>query len=424
MRKAAAELKISQQPLAHFLAEERRQGVAMALTRTTRAAPLYNAAAGGSVATLSATAAAVSKSSFWARLKANERGPTGPVPPPPHHPAVTPLSPPRPDPAGEESSRLLGTLGDKKIVFEPFKHPFLLLEEITHTFAPVFKEYAPGPEGAPAFPILNLAAPEFYCPWGGRHHMKHVGENQQAMAAMMVVAAKSPVLVPSASTTRHRAAKTVRTLAMHRSNYLQTVQNRPRAVPKAVGLAPIPTIIAQNTPKAAERPRPGFCECCYEKYSNLERHVKGEAHRKLVSNSEFYRVVDRVLWTLARPLARPETTEQHSPVSQRTTPLSPAKSLNNASGQLPLRVKSVLPLRNITNQIPPSAVAAKPPYTGAAIGLTLSVPALAGDVEQAMLGIHEAESSESPIISSPSLKRRRSQRLVGRAARIPGKFVL
>jgi hypothetical protein len=84
--------------------------------------------------------------------------------------------------------------------------------------------------------------------------------------------------------------------------------------------------------------------------------------------------------------------------------LSPAKSVISS---IPARIKSI-PLKNITNQMLPISPADVP----------------VAPVRTTNKGLDVVDiGSDSPIYSSPSLKRRRSQRLVGRP-RTSGKFVL
>jgi hypothetical protein len=214
-------------------------------------------------------------------------------------------------------------------------------------------------------------------------------------------APSKPVLVPAGQ--KHRVAKTIRTLAQHRVHTEEQARNRPKLTLKGLGHAPLPPIAAPvRTNPTGERPRPGFCECCYEKYSNLEKHLDRDTHRRLVCTGEFYRSVDRVLATLVRPAAKYSYEENLS--QPLDAPPSPAKS---AVGMHPMRIKSI-PLKNITNQIPfPVNNATKP----------IAVHAMAMD--EVDVG------SDSPIYSSPSLKRRRSQRLVGRSSgRATARFVL
>lgn len=383
LKKAIPELKYTND-LSHMLAEEKRLGVAAGtMNRPARGlAPLYNAAAG-----------AVPPNQLQAALQRLKAEPAA------ESNAAGPLMPLTNVQVGP---KLLGVIGEKKVIYMPFKHPFLLLEECTHTFAPVYKEYAPityadsSTHTVSTYPKLCVGSQEYHCPWINRHHGP-----EKDKTLIIPPPSSRPILVSHA---KNRVAQTIRTLAQHRSNTEKRIQMRPRMSPRAVGRAPLPAIGFHGTPKQQpERPRPGFCECCYEKYSNLEQHIKAENHRKLVSNSEFYRTVDRVLWTLMRPAARvvPQQADG-SPVSQREAPLSPAKSV--ASGNHLPRVKSI-PLRNITNHM--SHAPAAP-----------AIPKPVQDLDIVEIG------SDSPIYSSPSLKRRRSQRLVGRSTRFSGKFVL
>lgn len=52
---------------------------------------------------------------------------------------------------------------------------------------------------------------------------------------------------------------------------------------------------------AAHRARPGFCECCCEKYSDLEKHVKEPVHRQFALQSDNYEAIDNFLNGLKRP---------------------------------------------------------------------------------------------------------------------------
>lgn len=290
--------------------------------------------------------------------------------------------------------RLLGMIGDKKVIYEHFRNPFVLLEEVTHNFAPVYKEYPPNATEMCTYPMLHFGSQEFHCPWLVRH------SGPQNLAQPLIPAAMSkPALVPASQ--KHRVTKTIRTLAQHRAITEQQISNRPRFLLRGMGSAPLPPIAGPvaKASAAAERPRPGFCECCYEKYSNLDKHLHRDTHRRLVCTGDFYRSVDRVLNTLLRPAAK-YSHEENNMSQPLNAPPSPAKSVASV---FPIRVKSI-PLKNITNQIP--------------IPLHLNKP-IVHAMDEVDVG------SDSPIYSSPSLKRRRSQRLVGRtSSRSAPKFVL
>lgn len=395
LRKAAVELPHSKD-LSHLLAEEKRLGLAGVVGRAGRAiTPLYNAAAGALSANLTAALSKLKAEGNTAVVAGGAL--TGPQNPP-EIPNVADQNP-------NTSTRHLGTIQDKKVTHEPFQHPFILLEESSYTFAPVYKEYSPSSQELCTYPMLNLDAAEFHCPWLSRH------QGCSRPIAEIIPVVHQPVLV--ANHNKHRAAKTVRTLAQHRAVTEQVVINRPKAIPYGLGKAPLPSVNTIKTSKpTVERARPGFCECCYEKYSNLEKHLRQDSHRRLVSNTDFYRSVDRLVWQLVRPMVSErgckedlnsgnlESQERIKSFIQNIPPPSPAKSVASA---LPVRIKSI-PLKNITNQIP------------------LPIPPPAKPLQTAMDPIDVG--SDSPIYSSPSLKRRRSQRLVGRSTRISTKFAL
>lgn len=226
----------------------------------------------------------------------------------------------------------------------------------------------------------------------------------------MVESPKGPVLLPMVLDRGRNSLKGSRTLAQHRARFLAEISNRGPLKLKGLCKAPLPPINTHGTPKAQDKPRPGYCECCYEKYSHMERHVAQQAHRKLVTSSEFYRVVDKVIATLQRPVL--STTAMPFGESQELpTPPSPAKS---AIAHQQSRIKSI-PLKNITNLLVPSVGSVPPTKPSVAAAMIMEM------------------GSDTHLGSSPSLKRRRSQRLVGRtnrsvvhvsASALTGKFVL
>lgn len=95
------------------------------------------------------------------------------------------------------------------------------------------------------------------------------------------------------------------------------------------------------------RPRPGFCECCCEKYSDLERHTKESIHRQFAVQSENYEGIDSFLSSLKRPfrseylissykadvslLDEDSVLAQNSPISPSTT-MSVVTSARNYTG--------------------------------------------------------------------------------------------
>lgn len=406
LRKAAAELNLSRN-LSHLLAEEKRTAMGGLAARVGRViTPLYNAATGGITAKLTAT---------FTKVKAVE--------------SVLVPSPPLVD--AKTDSKCLGIANGRKIFFEPFRHPFVLLEEPSHCYAPIYKEYVPRESHLPIYPVLNLHSPEFHCPWTTADKYQSTTQAARPPLAPPLVTSVNPVLVPS---NPNRALKTVRTLMQHQVNPQKLTANH-RPMVKGLGYAPLPPINAHSSAVKTrpERQRPGFCECCYEKYSEMEVHLQKESHRRLVCNGDFYRAVDRVVSSLERPFSR----TAHHPASLQggentqhslpdDAPLSPAKSV--VTSTVYGRAKS-FPLRNITNQMahaPSAALPNKVNYQNAA-ATVVAIPmgAAATAAPAADMNIIEI-GSDSPLYSSPSFKRRRSQRLVARSSRslTTTKFVL
>ena len=64
-----------------------------------------------------------------------------------------------------------------------------------------------------------------------------------------------------------------------------------------------PLLVKAQTAKESKpnRPRPGYCECCAEKYAELEKHVRSIPHRQYAINEENYNGIDDLLRYIVRP---------------------------------------------------------------------------------------------------------------------------
>lgn len=408
------------------------------------------------------------------------------------HPEAAGTPSPSPSPSSSstgtsKSSQLLGVHMGKNVTFQTFTHPFVLLEEVTNNYSPVYREYPPTiitlppataattdahknfssnnnttkPEKIirPTYPILHLKTMEMHCPWVVSQRF-NIRQEDIAMTKVTIeqykledcLVWKAP-LIPSHGNMfnlernvrwdKRAFLKTWETLtARGREDRLRRASLK--VEPLNVGLAPLPILhptplslsatskgpgevggaggsaaaaAASITTANNLRPRPGFCECCFEKYPNLEEHVSSESHRKLVVSKDFYRHVDKVIASLVRKDVRTPS----SPTSPRTIAIKESGPIGRSSKYAGGGGGSSIPLRNITNSTSYNDLHYKSKNQQQQQQQKLIDPDDedvfgndSGDEEEAdnMMRIGGGGGSRTPILSSPSLKRRRSHRNV------------
>jgi len=321
----------------------------------------------------------------------------------------------------------------KETTFHQFRAPFVLLEAATLAFSPLHKEYV---ETQPAsadnsvrqsplpYPTIFYESQDFSCPWVISSRLITHGR------PLLV---HPPPLELMAKASRHQQSQSILTkpLLSKKDTSLVTLRRlkqhntvvKDRTIDYGLGTAPIPVIhtTIASSKAAADRPRPGYCECCYEKYSSLERHLRKEGHRRFAKATDYYRAVDEVAAALVRSnlriLSLTKIIDENavprsppSPAKSQTTP--PEKPFGNENYHPNPILQSPNPvakpyfnhnpsnnhnnaLRNVTNHF------------------TMAKTHKAEDGDTAM--ILADVGSDSPLYSSPILKRRRSQRLVARA---------
>lgn len=239
----------------------------------------------------------------------------------------------------------------EKATFHVFTHPFVYIAEQTCSHAAVWKEWQPGTK----YPMITLDANTQGCPFNPQELSKSAPRTVVIRPRRLV-----PPLKPTTGgmLTRSKAARAQQPLAPYatittlRASNTMTYQNteakiegaqqhvmmgkptsrealkaqdkenvRPLMenkqvtkeeehtmgdgeVIRSVALAnPLLTKAGTqqpNIPKA--RPRPGYCECCYEKYNELEKHVKSMVHRQYALQEENYKAVDGLLMFMDRPM--------------------------------------------------------------------------------------------------------------------------
>lgn len=177
---------------------------------------------------------------------------------------------------------------------------------------------------------------------------------------------------------------------------------------------------------AAQRARPGFCECCCEKYSELDKHVKEPMHRQFALQSDNYEGIDNFLGGLKRQFKldylykQPVVNENNSLlmdnsfVIQNSPLLSPTTTNSNTivatarnyTGTKKLKQSMASKRVKMIAQTTTSSILDEEDAEASGVVAVLSAAATA-QVEAVSNAVAEAN-----YISSPSCKRRKSFKLV------------
>jgi hypothetical protein len=144
--------------------------------------------------------------------------------------------------------------------FQPFGHPFMLIEEAGLCLASIYKQYEPTYSGRSTYPQLYFNTVPTHCPFVfSRTHARAADEPAVLPVAQVDEIAKKAVdenVPPKAAEAENtvvsptQAAQTPRTKSklLAKRSYQAAELNKKAFVPK---------------------PRPGYCECCLEKYEDL-----------------------------------------------------------------------------------------------------------------------------------------------------------
>ena len=175
------------------------------------------------------------------------------------------------------------------------ENPLVLIEDAEHRFASVFKEYESG-SGPVKYPI-------FY--WNSAP-----GHSPFVLPNNPVFPVNRPL--PSESTTSKS------TNAMTTSKLASGMTTRSKANCGRKISTPVfrrPTYTATTN-----KPKPGFCECCWDKFSDMDQHMRTPKHRAYARNSEHYFLLDNLLDQNRRIFSTISTSKNGG------IPISPAKS--------------------------------------------------------------------------------------------------
>lgn len=185
---------------------------------------------------------------------------------------------------------------------------------------------------------------------------------------------------------------------------LQLIQNTPIVNPLLVNANKKPS------PKetAVYRARPGYCECCGEKYAELEKHIRSIGHRQYALQDSNYSAIDSLLAFMERPKLNAVNDKNNSQQQPGffAMPMSPVSSNNNCNAAAINEKRAVQDDRH--QNVPPRTnytLKKRASQNEAIKHLNLHTSIDPGDNSDDEVGNEEA--SVVPLNSSPSFKLRR-----------------
>lgn len=168
--------------------------------------------------------------------------------------------------------------GSRQAFFQSFEHPFVLIEEGDLYYAPIHKQYQTTTSGRAVFPALNFETIAPHCPFS---YSTRPREGQVQFYSELL-------------TDEVLDAKRKQQVADYRK-YYGPAAKKPK-VNKRSSFGGDPA----KRQAQEQRSKPGYCECCHEKYAVLREHIRTEKHRHFAGNADNYANVDRIIERLVR----------------------------------------------------------------------------------------------------------------------------
>ncbi len=212
----------------------------------------------------------------------------------------------KPSLAGKSSS-------SKGAFFQPFDHTFVLVEEGDLYCAPIHKQYPPSSSGRVTFPVLRFEPHSLHCPFTYFNRPRETNIYYSIMLSNEELSKKYLNSGP---------------IEPHHSKHLKSSKHPV----KRASFGGDPAKRPDFNPKS----KPGYCECCYEKYEVLRIHILSEKHRVFAMNVENYVDVDDLISNFAKThrfLQNPIVSWGNKIAAQSSTSaliLSPAHSTYNS----------------------------------------------------------------------------------------------
>lgn len=185
------------------------------------------------------------------------------------------------------------------------EHPFVLIEDGEHRYASVYKEYEGTQQQQIKYPVFYWNSAPGHSPFILPHNPvfpinRPLPSDSTLNATTPNAASTTSKLGTRGMTTRSKTIRKIATPVFRRPTYTATTN----------------------------KPKPGFCECCWDKFSDMDQHTQTNKHRAYARNSEHYFLLDNLL-DERRRLQKSVTMNTNTNANVKENqplPISPAKS--------------------------------------------------------------------------------------------------
>jgi hypothetical protein len=185
---------------------------------------------------------------------------------------------------------------DNLLEWRESQHPVVIIEDSEFRYAPIIKEYESDNEGAIKYPIFFWNSHSGHCPFVMPKDPVH-----PINRPLFIQCLRPAKCTTSSMVTRSRAQKT------------QPTQVVVHKVAKKIQWA-----------ATSGKPRPGFCECCWERYSDLDKHIGVFYHRQYAGEPGNYEKLDALLNNACK-----RECKSTGECVMNAAPISPEKSSNS-----------------------------------------------------------------------------------------------
>lgn len=175
----------------------------------------------------------------------------------------------------------------KQAHFKQFTDPFVIIEEGDLYLAPIHKQYPMTQSGRVSFPVLRWEGSAPHCPFCYTMRPREDGKYWSDLLVDLL----PPPAAPQPEVAATEQAQVV--VTVHGKEDRKAV---PKVPNKRASFGGDPAKRKDFSPKA----KPGYCECCFEKYEALRPHILTTKHRDFASCAANYGAVDVLLARLAR----------------------------------------------------------------------------------------------------------------------------
>lgn len=194
------------------------------------------------------------------------------------------------------STTTLNTKEEAAFDLKEFEHPVVMIEDSEHRYASIYKEYESS-SGQIKYPVVYWNSAPGHSPFVLPHNPVF------------------PVNRPLPSEKENINTK----MTMTTSKLAEGMTTRSKANGSRKSNA-TPVFRRPTYTATTNKPKPGFCECCWDKFSDMDQHTQSSKHRAYARNSEHYFLLDNLLEEHRR------TTSNSATLTVAALPISPAKS--------------------------------------------------------------------------------------------------